>query len=397
MIRPAARARPRRASAGRRGAASFLAAAALLGCGYLAVAAAETRRFARRCPPAPTVQPPVTILMPLKGADAGLADNLRALVAQNSPTVQLLCGVRDPDDPAVPIVREVIAGLAGQDVALVVDERATGVNPKVANLENLLGRVKHEVLVIVDADIRVRPSYLAEVTAALAEPGVGLVTCLYLGLPAGGFWSRLGALHVTFGFLPSALVSERLRPGWSCYGATLALRRDTLVAIGEFSALRDSLADDWVLGAAVRRAGWRVALSSHLVETVVDEPSFGALWRHELRWARTIRAVEPAGHAGSVVMYPIALALLAVAAGGARFWPVLGCALTVRASTVLVLARALRRQRPPLWLLVPRDLLSLAVHVASFGGRGITWRGRDFRVARGGRLIAADAALTDAR
>jgi ceramide glucosyltransferase len=377
-------------STGRRWAASVLAATALLGCGYLATAAVETRRFARRCPPRSTAQPAVSILTPLKGADAGLADNLRAFVAQDYSTVQLVCGVRDPADPAVAIVQQLVADPIDRDVELVVDPRVTGPNPKVANLENMLPRARHDVMVVVDADIRVRPSYLASITAPLAEPGIGLVTCLYLGRPAGGLWSRLGALHVTYDFLPSALVNERLRPGWSCYGATLAFRRDTLAAIGGFAPLRDRLADDWALGTAVRGAGWHIVLSPHLVQTVVEEPDMAALWQHELRWARTVRAIEPAGHAGSILMHPVALALLAVAINrrAGRSWGILGLSFAVRTWMVLTVARALGQPRPPLHLLMPRDLLSFAIHVASFAGHGVTWRGQRFRVTGGGRLIA---------
>jgi ceramide glucosyltransferase len=369
--------------------ALLLGLLALVGCAYLIAAAALVGRFARRRETRRPGLPGVTVLRPLHGADAGLYENLISACEQDFPVFQVVLGVRQPDDPAIAIVRRVVAERPGSELDLVVDPAVRGTNLKVSNLENMLAVARHPVLVIADSDMRVTPSYLAEVTAPLADPAVGLVTCLYRGIPVGGMWSTLGALFVNHGFLPSAVLGDRLEPGNGCFGATMALRRDVFDEIGGLAPLRDQLADDYALGAMVRRSGRRVVLSPHLVDTMVAEPSLAALFRHELRWQRTIRLLAPWGFVGSVVTHPTALALLAAVASGLA-WPFLalvGLTFAVRVATVRAVDRALGTQPTPVWLLPPRDVLSFTVFVASFCGHKIAWRGRAFRLARDGRLI----------
>jgi len=337
----------------------------------------------------------VSVLKPLRGEDSALLENLRSFCRQDFPVFQIVFGVADPNDPAVAVVRALIAEFPGRDLALVVDPRQKGANLKIANLANMLPVARHDILVIADSDMRVAPDYLAIVTTPLiGAPGsaaaAGLVTCLYRGVSAGGIWSDLAALHINHGFLPQAVAAETLEMGAGCFGATMALRRATLVAAGGFDALADTLADDHVLGQAVRRLGLPVALSSYLVDDIVGEPSFLALFRHELRWARTIRLVAPWGFLGSVVTNPVPLALLAMALGAmpAAAGSVLVLALVSRVATAWWLDRALQVERTRWWLLPIRDLLSFVIFIASFFGRSVAWRGRRFRIGPSGQLIA---------
>src|SRR6202011_4193069 len=154
------------------------------------------------------------------------------------------------------------------------------------------------------------------VTAPLLDPRIGLVTCLYKGVSMGGLWSQLAAMHINFAFLPSALSGEAIGVGGGCFGATIALRRGVLQRIGGFARIRDELADDHRLGDAVREIGLATVLSPYIVENHVAEPSLASLWRHELRWARTVRAMAPFGFAGSIITHTIMLAVLAAAAAG---------------------------------------------------------------------------------
>jgi ceramide glucosyltransferase len=330
----------------------------------------------------------VTVLKPLCGEDPGLALNLRSFCNQDFPEFQVVFGVREENDPAVPIVRRLMAELPAADLTLVVDGRRRGRNLKVANLQNMLEAARHDRLVIADSDMRVESRYLAEVSAPLADPAVGLVTCLYRGVPAGGVWSRLACLHVNHGFLPQAALADAIGAGSGCFGASIALRRDTLERIGGFGAIADDLADDYALGAAVSRLGLRIELSSLLVDNVIVEPSLAALFRHELRWARTIRLVAPMGFLGSIVTQPVVMAALAVALG---VLPVaapamLALAFACRLASVRLIDRSLRLQPSPLILLPLRDVLSFGVFVASFFARRVEWRDRTFRVGPNGRL-----------
>jgi ceramide glucosyltransferase len=358
---------------------------------YLCGATVAALRFARRLPASRAgVQrggPPVSVLKPLYGAEPGLYENLRSFAAQDYPEFQLVLGVRDPADSALPVARALIDALPDPDIDLVVDPRVGGSNLKVANLENMLPASRHAVIVMADSDMRVGRDYLRTVTAPLADPRVGIVTCLYKGVPGAGLWSRLAALHINFGFLPSALLGEALGIGDGCFGATIALRRAVLARIGGFTRVRNELADDHRLGSAVRELGLASVLSPYLVENVVNEPSFASLWRHELRWARTSRAMAPVGFAGSVITHTVAVAgLAALAWGSGGFWEIAGLALMLRWLSAIVIARALDLPRNGLWLLPLRDALSFAVFVASFCGRSVLWRGQLFRVEPSGQM-----------
>ena len=364
-----------------------LLALGVLGTLYLATAAWAVRRVTRRRPAPLRVSIPVTILKPLHGTDFELEANLRSFCAQDYAPYQVVFGVADPNDSAVPVVRRLIADLPERDLALTVGGPAAP-NRKVANLTNMLPQAKYPLLVIADSDMRVRPDYLATVAAEFADPQIGMATCLYRGVSAGGPWSRLACLHVNNGFLPQAAVGEVLGAGDGAFGATMALHRATLEAAGGFESLAYELADDHALGVAVRGLGRQVALSPVLVDNLIFEPSFMALFRHELRWARTVRLVVPWGYAGTLVTHPAALAALALCLGVPAVWgwPVLGLALVIRGVTVRLNDRALGLSPSPLWLIPPRDLLSFVVFIGSFFTRSVAWRDRRFRIGRGGRL-----------
>jgi ceramide glucosyltransferase len=373
----------------------LLLGASLAGCAYLWHACNAVKRFSRRPRVHAATPLPVSVLKPLRGEDSALLENLRSFCDQDYPRFQIVFGVADPDDPAAAVVRALIAEFPERDLTLVVDPRQDGANLKIANLGNMLPAARHEILVIADSDMRVTRDYLAVVTAPLTEAPssktpAGLVTCLYRGVSNGGVWSDLAAMHINHGFLPQAVAAETLGLGAGCFGATMALKRSTLEAAGGFDALADTLADDHVLGQAVRHLGLAVEVSPYLVDDIVAEPGLTALFRHELRWARTIRLVAPWGFLGSVVTNPVPLALLAVALGA---WPVaalavLALALACRVTTAWHLDRALRLDHLSWWLLPVRDLLSFVIFIASFLGRSVAWRDRRFRIGPSGQLIA---------
>jgi len=367
----------------------LLLAGAAAGSLYLIVAAMAVRGFALRAPRVSGGKPPVSLLKPLCGEDPELYENLLSFCRQDYPSWQIVFGVQNPTDPAVAIVNRLIAEFPAADLTLIVKGGRSAGNLKIANLQNMLPAARHDFLVIADSDIRVGPDYLSTVTSSLTEKDIGLVTCLYRGRAARGLWSRLGALHINHGFLPQALVGARLGAGWGCFGATLALRRGTLEAIGGFAAIADQLADDYALGEAVRALGLRVQLAPYLVDNIISEPSLAALFRHELRWARTIRVVAPAGFIGSLVTHPLIPALLANLMGAGTLVPtaVLIWVLACRCAMARIVDRSLGLPASPVALLPVRDVLSFAVFVTSFFTRTVAWRDRRFRIGAGGHLL----------
>jgi len=347
------------------------------------------RRFCRRSPAgrartAPRL-PPVSVLKPLHGEEPLLEQALASFCLQEYPAFQVVFGVQAAADPALAVVERLRARFPDGDFAVVVDPTAHGVNRKVANLMNMLPRARHGVLVIADSDILAAPDYLARVVAALELPGTGLATTLYRGLPAHpALACRLGATQITHAFLPGALLGRALGRQ-DCFGATMALRRETLEAIGGFRSLAGHLADDALLGRLVREQGLRVALAATVPATVVAETTLPALFRHELRWARTMRSVAPLGYALSVLQYPLFWAASAVVLSGFGRWPLLlaAAAWAARAALARGIDRALGlAAAAPIWLLPLRELMSIVVILASFGGDRVQWRGQVLRVGR---------------
>jgi len=328
-------------------------------------------------------------MKPLCGEDPGLFDNLLSFTDQRYPQFQIVCGVQDPGDAAIPVVERLQQARPTVPVALVVDATRRGGNLKVANLINMMPAARHDRLVMVDSDMRVPPDFLSAVTAPLEDPHVGLVTSLYRGRPAdASLPSALGAHYINYAFLPQAVLGEILRPGQGVFGASIAMTRQTLEAIGGFEAVSDALADDNALGSAVRRLGKRIVVSSLIIDDWVSERSVADLFRHELRWALTIRRVAPWGYLGSVITHPLALAFLGACLGGFAAIPlgVLGVALLGRFAMVRATDRALSLEASPLWLIPGRDLLSFGVFLASYCTRTVAWRDRKFYVDRHGQL-----------
>ncbi|MGE5504694.1 MAG: bacteriohopanetetrol glucosamine biosynthesis glycosyltransferase HpnI [Actinomycetota bacterium] len=368
------------------GAALLLALAAVAGIGFQIAAALAVNRFVVRPRPLPHVRPTFSVLKPLCGAEPHLDDNLASVTAQGYPGLQLVCGVADHADPA-----RAVAEACGATV--VVDPRRHGRNLKVGNLLNMLPQASGDILAIADSDVRVRPGWADDIAAGLEQPGVGLVTCLYVGRPAGGLWSAVGALGINHGFLPSALVARALGRTDGCFGATMALKRDVLDRIGGLQPLADLLADDWALGAAVRRLGLGIGLAPRPVDIVVDEPDLATLLAHEIRWGRTVAAVDRAGYVASVITQPVALAALSWAAGAS--WPfaaVLTLAALAKLAVVRAEERALELPRAGFGVLLLREALTFVVYVAAISGRSVTWRGKRFRVRPDGTLEPLEGA-----
>lgn len=363
---------------------------AVIGCVLVIAATAETvrlgRSFARPIDRPPSE--PVTILKPLHGHEPRLQENLATFLDQDwgAPT-QMICGVQRSDDPAIEDVRTL-----DQRVELVIDGRAHGANAKVANLINMVSAARHDIVVISDSDIAVPRDYLARVTGSLAVPGVGAVTCAYVGRGDAGFWSRLGAAMLSYHFFPSVALSLRVGAGDVCMGSTIALRRETLTAIGGFEAFADVLADDHAIGAAVRGLGLSVAVAPVLVTHASIEDSAAALVRHELRWAATVRDLRPAGHVGALLLHPLPFAIASLLlAPGLPTAAVLGLALGVRFYSAVRIDRV-TRHRPISHLLLPlRDLMTFGVHAASLFVGSVDWRGARLKMRSEGRIEARGA------
>jgi len=362
---------------------------ALVATLYQLAALVMVRRFFARSAPAAPGRAAVSLLKPLHGAEPRLAANLASFlaVAHDGP-LQMVCGVNAPPDGAVHAVAALRMAHPDAEIALSTGPQTSGANGKIGNLIALLPLARHDILVLSDSDMVVDRAYLAQLLAALAEPGVGAVTCLYAGRGDSGFWSQLGAAAISYGAMPNMVVGLSTGLAQPCMGSTIALRRATLDAIGGFARFADTLADDHAIGAAVAQLGLRVAVPPLLLIHAGAERSLGELWRHHLRWAVTIRGVAGAGHWGSLVTHAVPLALLAALFAPLAGGPVLIAALVVRIALAGQVDRIHGRRTAPRWMVPLADCLGFVIFCASLTARKIDWRGQRLTMATDGRITA---------
>ena len=374
-------------------AGSFCSFAAALGVFYLALASILVLRFrsgpdlAKPTRANPTRRP-LSILVPLCGEDEHLYERLCRLCQQNYPgSIELIGGLQDPTDPAIGIVNAVAAKFSRMKVALRIDAKEHGSNRKISNLMNAAESARTATLVLVDSDILVGPDHMSRVVAELERPGVGAVTCLYHGIGGAGVWSSLSALSINANFLPSVIVALAFGVARPCFGSTIALRRRMMEEIGGLGAFVDCLHDDYAIGQRVREAGYEVAMPRASVGHVCRDANAKDLLLNQIRAARTIKMIDPAGYTGSIVAHPTAFALPAALLGGSHGVTLLLLALAGRLILCLSVERAFSLPRQPYWLLPFYDLLFIVVYVASFFGERVSWRGERYRLNSDGTLI----------
>ena len=365
-------------------------ACALIGACYAVASARAVQRFFIAPAPDESHCPPVTVLKPLHGAERDLAENLESFCAQDYPSaMQILFGVQDARDPAIAVVDGLRMKHPGLDIALIVGTHRAASNPKVANLVTMFPHAKHDILVHSDSDIGVPARYLRNVVGALDQPGIGAVTCCYTGRASPRFWSRMSAMGIDYQFLPAVVYGVGIGLATPCFGSTIGLRKSVLAEIGGFAAFGERLADDYEIGRAIRARGYRIALPHFVVTHSSNEDSAGALFRHELRWARTIRAIDGLGHMGSLVTHPVPLAILGALLLGFSYPAAvdLVAAFTARLWLKHRIDRVLGISDLSPWLLVERDVLSFIVFLSSFFVRQVDWQGRRYKVHPSGTLV----------
>ncbi len=363
---------------------------AVCGAVYASLATWATARFLGRRASPLTDHPSVCVLKPLHGDEPELYENLASFCTQDYPgSVRIILGAQDPADPALEIARRVRRDHPDRDIVLVGDPTTHGTNRKIGNLINMAAQASGEVIVISDSDVRLPQGGLSEIVAALQSPGVGLVYCLYRGRPTRTLWSRLSAMDVNTRFAPSVVVGQAVG-AHPCLGPTMALRAELLDQIGALQHLADFLADDFELGRAVRAAGKRIACPPLLIDHVFPDCTAREMLSHDLRWARTIRLVEPWGYLGSAIIHFVPLALIGAALTGFAGWSLaLFAGLTLlRQVQAMALSRMLSADQGLLWLVPLRDALSFGVFLAAIVGDRVEWRGNHLRVGRDGAIAA---------
>jgi len=345
--------------------------------------------FRTRFPTPQNFHPSISILRPVKGADAHAYDNFASLYHQDyQGEIEILFGVADEKDQALPIIRKLQHDFPSHRIRLIVAP-SDFINPKVGNLHHLASAATGELLVLSDADIRVGPDYLTRVTAPLSEPTIGVVTCPYHGLLPESFAAHLEAQDIEAQFFPALIIASRLLHVRMGLGATIAIRRTDLDRIGGFASISDYLADDFQLADRIANLGLKIHLSDYVVSSALGKVRFIDHWNRQVRWMRCVRVSAPGRYPGVVITFstPLAALLLLFPHFLAPALCALGVSILIRYFIAWRVRRFLHLSPRDLYYLPLRDFLTAIVFlVAAFGNR-VRWRGHRFKVLRDGRLV----------
>jgi ceramide glucosyltransferase len=331
---------------------------------------------------------PISVLKPLSGVDEGLEANLRSFFAQQYGEFEILFAVHDAADPAIALVEKLRREFRAVPTRLIVSGDPPYPNAKVYSLDRMLQAARHEIVVMGDSDVRISTRLLETLAREFQAERVGLITCPYRAVAGRSLWSKMEAVFMNTEFLGGVLVSRLLNGMDFALGPTIAVRKSALAQIGGFDFLKDYLAEDFVMGNRVAASGWRVLLSSEVIEHRIGSEKFAPNLSHRLRWLRSTRRSRPLGYIGQVFTNPFAVGLIVWAIVPA-WWPALLATALVRAASAWAQAGWVLHDpltRRYWWAVLPQDVWNFVIWVAGFFGNTVVWRGRTYYVARDGRF-----------
>jgi ceramide glucosyltransferase len=344
----------------------------------------------------PLIVPPgVSVLKPVHGLEWRLREHLETYFNQDYPKYELIFCARSRDDAALKIVDELIAKYPHVDARVITSGDPPAANAKVHSLATMIEAAQYEILLFSDSDVPARPEYVREVTAPLNDRRVGVTNCLYRGLPQPGFWALVDALGMTIEMPAGVLIARMLEGMKFALGPTLAARKDVIDKIGGMRQFQDYCAEDFEIGRLADAAGFRVVLSSHVIDHVSTEGDFKRSFRHQIRWMLSSRYSRPAGHLGTIFTFAAPFGLLGLISGIMIGQPAFGlflltCSWLNRAIQAIAIGWGTLSDPLSLkyaWLYWLRDLQGFFVWCASYAGNEVVWRGRRYRLTTGGKMI----------
>jgi ceramide glucosyltransferase len=363
----------------------------------------EFRRIAARDQKAyaslPAKMPPVSVLKPVHGNEARMKENIESFFRQNYAEYEVLFAADEPDDLALPVIREICARYSHIPSRILITGQPPWPNAPNYCFHRLTEIATHDVLVTSDSDVEVEPNYLRDVVTPLLDPKVGAVTCVFRGKSAGGPWAALDAIGMSVEFTAGVLIANLLEGMKFGLGPTIALRKDSIGKIGGYEAVREYLSNDFVVGNFIYKAGFRVVLSSHVVDHVSPPMTFRQMWERQLRWAMGTRYSRPKGHFGTGLTFAVPygiLGLIAASLLGHPWWGVglfAASLLNRMAECWIVGWTASHDPVAKSWvLLYPlRDLHGFIIWCASYVSKRSLWRDNNYVLLKGGRLVARRA------
>jgi ceramide glucosyltransferase len=335
--------------------------------------------------------PVVSLLKPVRGVDFGSYENFASFCRLDYPEYEILFGVNDGADPAVPLIHRLMTEFPQRNIRLLVGSEELGANRKVNKLARLAREAQHNILALTDGDVRVGPKYLREVVAPFADDKVGAVTSFYRAIAGKNLGAELEAVGAASDFFAGVLMANWMEGITFGLGASIVTTKHWLAKIGGFEAIADMHSDDYELGHRIARAGGKIFLSRETVWTMYPAQTPRGFWQHQVRWARTVRLCRPLSYAGLVfthgLPWAVAAALLAptqwIAAAYLLAYAILRLVMAWTVGVWGVRDEVLRRK---LWLVPLRDAIHFAVWLASLASNRIHWGGEEF-IMRKGQLV----------
>ena len=336
--------------------------------------------------------PPVTILKPVCGLEKNLAENLRTACEQDYPCYQVVFSTQRSDDPALGVLRAIEREFGPERVTVVVSDVQIGANGKINNLAGALSGARHDILVISDSDVRLRPDYLKAIVTPLTDPTIGGVSTFFKAADAGPWYEQMELLTLSADHFATAMFAGVIGVSDFCFGASFALRRETLAHIGGLDDLGSYLVEDNEMGQRILRTGLKLAIVPYVVDTTIDLKSPAQWWQKMNYWDQNTRVARPGVFAASLMLRIIPLALLFAAVRGfdsLGLTALLGSIAVRVAAAAMVLGVALRDYKSlrSLWLIPIKDVLSLFWFVHAYVNRTVVWRGARLGLTRDGRFV----------
>jgi ceramide glucosyltransferase len=371
---------------------AFLLVAAIPFIYYL-ISIYSAWRYFRQPASAPdrSFTPPVSILKPFRGLDPDTYENLASFCRLDYPEFEIVCCV-DPDDTPIQLVlATLITDFPACRIRVLLGSGRVATNDKVAKLARLVEEAAHEVVVISDSDVRVRPDYLRHVTAPLRDPEIGAATCLYVPIETTTFTDHLQSVGMMSDFYAGVLVDWQLEGMKFALGPTIATTRTRLSGFGGYPELENRPADDLLVGRLIYKQGYQVVLLRYAIDTVCDYASISELLHKRMRWIVVMRHMRPWGHIGLLLTQglPWSIAAVAILPTPAVAIGYIGGYMALRTvMTWMIGIHGLRqtilwKQMPllPVW-----DMVAFAIWLISFSRNSIRWRGADYYI-RDGQLV----------
>jgi len=337
--------------------------------------------------------PPVSILKPIRGLDPDAYENLASFCRLDYPVFEIVFCVDADDEEVLSVLEKLQLHFPERRIRVLHGSGRIAPNDKCAKLARLVSEAEHEVVVISDSDVRVRPDYVRQVTAPLRDPQVGAATCFYVPAEIKTFTDRIQTVGMMSDFYAGILVAAQLDGVKFTLGPTIATTRSRLAAFGGYAALENRPGDDLLVGRLIAEQGYRVALLRYTIETVSDYRSMRELLYKRLRWMVVMRHMRPWGHYGLLWTQglPWSIAAVAIHPSAAAAFFYLSAYFGLRlAITWVISTRGLHQTR--LWKLAPLipawDAFAFAIWAASFFRNSIRWRGADYYI-RDGQLVPA--------